>query len=82
MDTHKNLNIGQTRNLLLGKGTIIVLKITLLNCKSVSVFTNSIIQSITNKKTSHFSVWSWHATYNSHQTWRGDREGLSHFAAG
>ena len=72
-----------TRNLPLCNGTIIVLKITLLH--GVSVITNFVIpkrdkkQKKTNKKTSHFFVYSRRATQDPHHTWHGDRGGPSHF---
>jgi len=58
-----------TRNLPLCNGTIIVLKISLVH--SVSIVTNFVIpkrDKKTNKKTSHFFVYSRHVTHNTHHT--------------
>jgi len=63
---------------------IIVLKIILLH--SVSFITNFVIPKRdkktdrqTDKKTSHFFVYSRRATQDTHHTWHGDRGGPSRF---
>ena len=80
-----------TTNLPLCSDTIIVLKIILLH--SVSVITNFVIpkrdkktkikknkkNEKTNKKTSHFFVYSRRVTHDPHHTWHGDRGGPCHF---
>jgi len=69
-----------TTNLPLCNDTIIVLKITLLHI--VSVITNFVIPKVwqtDRQKTSHFFVYSRHATHDPHHTWHGDRGGPSCF---
>jgi len=71
--------LGSTEtNLPLCNDTIIVLKSTPFHC--VSIITSFVIpkRDKQTKKTSHFFVYSQHATHDHHHTWHGDRGGPSH----